>query len=95
MSNAVFDFDGAAARLKRAIGRLEGAMVSLLDQMDDNDVTRREIDVLIADRARMAEELDASLAREKELEEIADEASAALGAALAEVRAVLGQGETD
>ena len=39
--------------------------------------------------ARLAEELDASLARENELQKLADEASAALGSAIAEVRAAL------
>ena len=40
----------------------------------------------VACDARMAEELDASLARETELQALADEASSALGAAIEEVR---------
>jgi hypothetical protein len=39
----------------------------------------------------MAEELDASLSREEELQALADEASEALGAAIEEVRAALGK----
>ena len=41
----------------------------------------------------LAEQLDESLAREKELQALADEASEALGTAIAEVRAALGRGD--
>jgi hypothetical protein len=43
----------------------------------------------------MAEELDASLSREKDLQALADEASEALGSAIAEVRAALGRDGED
>ena len=56
-------------------------------------LTRAELAALVEDRARMAEELDASLAREEELQSLADEASEALGAAIEEVRAALGNGD--
>lgn len=49
--------------------------------------------VFAEDRARLAAELDAARAREKALEEVAAEASAALGRAAAEVRAALAAGE--
>jgi predicted nucleic acid-binding Zn-ribbon protein len=91
LSDAIFDFDTAISRLNRALKRLDGAVDGLFNQMDQSDRAQGELDVLIRDRARLAEELDASLSREKELEEIADEASEALGSAIAEVRAALGR----
>jgi len=91
LSDAIFDFDTAISRLNRALKRLDGAVDGLFNQMDESDRAQGELDVLIRDRARLAEELDASLSREKELEEIADEASEALGSAIAEVRAALGR----
>jgi hypothetical protein len=54
-------------------------------------VMRAELAALAEDRARMAEELDGSLAREEELQALADEASEALGTAIEEVRAALGK----
>lgn len=86
------DFDASLLRLDHALARLESAIDGLIDRVGEQDRERDELDVLIADRARLAEELDAAMAREKELEEIADEASEALGAAIAEVRAALGRG---
>lgn len=91
MSDAIFDFDAAIGRLNRALKRLDGAVDGMFNQMDESNRAQVELDVLIRDRARLAEELDASLSREKELEEIADEASEALGSAIAEVRAALGR----
>lgn len=91
LSDAIFDFDAAIGRLNRALARLDGAVDGMFNTMDERDRDQSELDVLIADRAKLAEELDASLTREKELEEIADEASEALGSAIAEVRAALGR----
>jgi len=48
-----------------------------------------DTDAFAADRARLAADLDAARAREKQLEQVAAEASAALGRAAAEVRAAL------
>lgn len=91
MAEAFFDLDNAIGRLTRALNRLEGSVDGLFENMGEQDKARDELDMLIADRARLADELDSSLSREKELEEIADEASEALGAAIAEVRAALGR----
>ncbi|MEO1475352.1 MAG: DUF4164 family protein, partial [Pseudomonadota bacterium] len=77
------------AKLDAALRRLENQMDRLSEQAGDPAVVRREIEALTQDRARLAEELDASLARESELQALADEASAALGAAIEEVRAAL------
>ncbi len=48
-----------------------------------------EAEALRRDRAKLAEDLDASRARERELEALADEASKALGVAIAEVKAAM------
>jgi len=48
-----------------------------------------EAEALRRDRAQLALDLDASRARERELEALADEASKALGVAIAEVRAAM------
>ncbi|MEH6696926.1 MAG: DUF4164 family protein [Hyphomonas sp.] len=87
------ELDPSARRLDAALKRLEGALDSLMSRTGDPAVTRAELAALVEDRARMAEELDASLAREEELQALADEASEALGAAIEEVRAALGNGD--
>ncbi len=83
--------DASAEKLDAALAQLESALDSLLDRAGDPLASRREVEALVRDRAALAEELDASLAREKELQTLADEASEALGAAIAEVRAALGR----
>jgi hypothetical protein len=86
----------ASAKLSAALTRLERNLDTLFEHAGDPGVGRREVEALTQDRARLAEELDASLARENELQKLADEASVALGAAIAEVRAALvRQGESD
>lgn len=81
--------NAAADRLDSALSRLEGALESLFERAGDPGVVRREMSAMVADRARLADELDASLARERQLQALADEASEALGAAIEEVRAAL------
>lgn len=83
--------DQATARLDKALSRLEGAVGSLFERSGDPVLARRELTAMMKDRAQLAEQLDESLAREKELQALADEASQALGAAIAEVRAALGR----
>ena len=83
--------DPSVERLNNAVGRLERAVSGLFEQSGDPALLRRELAAMIEDRSKLAEELDASLAREKELQVLADEASEALGAAIAEVRAALGR----
>ena len=79
----------AADRLDAALSRLEGALDSLFERAGDPGVVRKELAAMATDRARLADELDASLARERQLQTLADEASEALGAAIEEVRAAL------
>lgn len=64
-------------------------METLFERAGDPGVVRRELSAMAADRARLADELDASLARERRLQALADEASEALGSAIEEVRAAL------
>lgn len=84
--------ESAASRLEKATQRLEGAVEGLFDRSGDPVLLRQELTAMMEDRARLAEQLDESLAREKELQALADEASEALGSAIAEVRAALGRG---
>ncbi len=81
--------NSAADRLDKALSRLEGSMEALFERAGDPGVVRRELAAMAADRARLADELDASLARERQLQALADEASEALGSAIEEVRAAL------
>lgn len=85
------DIDRETDRLDAALKRLESAVDALLARAGDPDVVAAEIAALVSDRERLAEELDSSLARETELQSLADEASTALGAAIEEVRAALGK----
>ena len=85
--------ESAAKRLETALKSLEGAVDSLFERAGDPEIARRELAAMIDDRAKLADELDMSLAREKELQSLADDASAALGAAIKEVRAALGRQE--
>ncbi len=79
----------AADRLDAALSRLEAAVEGLTARMGDPLVLRAELAALVTDRSKLAEDLDASLARERQLQTLADEASVALGAAIREVRAAL------
>ncbi len=81
--------NSAAESLDRALSRLEGALDTLFERAGDPGVVKRELAAMVADRARLADELDASLARERQLQALADEASEALGSAINEVRAAL------
>lgn len=83
--------DDAVRRLEVAIGRLEGRLDGLFERLEGNRARDREADALRVDRARLATDLDAARARERELQRLADEASEALGAAISEVREALGK----
>ena len=85
------ELDKAAAELETALQRLEIGLDDLFNRIGNPDLARREADALRLDRAKLVDDLDASRAREKQLEALADEASQALGAAIAEVKAALGK----
>jgi hypothetical protein len=78
----------AVRRLEQALAALERKFAARAAAYD------REDDLFEGDRARLAAELDAARAREKALESVAAEASAALGRAAAEVRAALSAEES-
>lgn len=83
--------DGAARQLSEAVFRLESRIEGLFARLDAARGHERETEALRMDRARLAGDLDAARARERELQRLADEASAALGAAISEVREALGK----
>ena len=83
--------DSAIKRLEAAISRLEGRLDGMFERLDGHKTQEREADALRMDRARLAGDLDAARARERELQRLADEASEALGAAISEVREALGK----
>lgn len=83
----------AQRQLTTALERLEQAIESLFEQSGDPVTIARELSLAQADRLRLAGDLDAALAREAELQGLADEASAALGSAIDEVRAALAKEE--
>jgi hypothetical protein len=83
--------DEAVRRLEAAIDRLEGRLDGLFERLEGHRTRDREAEALRVDRARLATDLDAARARERELQRLADEASEALGAAISEVREALGK----
>jgi len=85
------EIDTALQQLEAAIDRLEGRLDGLFDRLETHRSHEREADALRMDRARLAGDLDAAKARERELQRLADEASEALGAAISEVREALGK----
>jgi chromosome segregation ATPase len=85
------EMQSALRRLEAAIDRLEGRLDGLFDRLDSHRGHEREADALRIDRTRLAGDLDAARARERELQGLADEASEALGAAISEVREALGK----
>lgn len=85
------EIDNALRQLEASIDRLEGRLDGLFDRLEGHRSREREADALRVDRARLAGDLDAAKARERELQRLADEASEALGAAISEVREALGK----
>lgn len=95
LHNLMNEMDSAATRLDAALKRLEVALGAHLTRAGDPAALRAEIAALVADRSKLAEELDDALTREQELQVLADEASETLGAAILEVRAALGPEEEE
>jgi hypothetical protein len=85
--------DAASRRLALALDALEAA-VEHRDEADRSEFALAEqVQVLGADRARLASELDAAAARARRLEAANREIAARLDAAIATIRAVLGEDE--
>jgi hypothetical protein len=76
--------DQAAKRLERAVALLEQRLSRLSGEAQAGGLFDE-------DRAKLAAELDASRARERELAEAGEQASKALGRAITEIRAALGE----
>jgi len=85
------ELEPAAERLDAALKRLEAALEARLLRAGNPAALRAEMSALITDREKLAAALDLALARERELEALADEASLALGAAIEDVRAAIGK----
>ncbi|MES2035643.1 MAG: DUF4164 family protein [Pseudomonadota bacterium] len=81
--------DLAVRRLERAVALLESRTAA--KTTGDADAGG----LFDQDRARLAAELDAARARERALEEAGAQASEALGRAIAEIRAALGDEDGD
>jgi hypothetical protein len=81
--------NAAVAALEDALSRLQSSVDNLLEERAPNRIVQAEAEALRRDRAKLALDLDTSKAREKELEALADEASRALGIAIAEVKAAM------
>ena len=78
--------------LDLAVRRLDRAMAMLESRMTDRmaEAGAEAGGLFDQDRARLAAELDAAKARERALEEAGAQASHALGRAIEEIRAALG-----
>jgi len=84
MSGSESALDLAARRLEQAVHVLEQRLAQRLKTAGDEAGG-----LFDQDRANLAAQLDEARARERELEEAGAEASAALGRAIAEIRAAL------
>jgi hypothetical protein len=84
-TQSVPSLDEAARRLDHALARLEVRLSALAGQAESANGG-----LFDEDRSHLAAELDASRARERELEAAGQAASQALGRAIAGVRTALG-----
>ena len=78
--------DAAMMRLERAVAQLEVRMAALMTEAEGSNGG-----LFDQDRANLAAELDAARARERDLQEAGTQASAALGRAIVDIRAALGE----
>ncbi len=91
------DGSGPASALEAAIQRLDHA-VAQLDLRLEALAAKAEAantGLFEEDRARLAADLDAARGRERDLESAGQQASAALGRAIADIRAALGEDPDD
>ncbi len=85
MSQAEDNIEQAAKRLDRAVLLLEQRLSRLSGEAEAGGLFDQ-------DRSKLAQELDAARARERELIDAGEQASQALGRAIAEIRHALGEG---
>ena len=84
MADAEDSIERAARRLEKAVMALEQRLSRLNGEADAGGLFDE-------DRSKLAAELDAARARERELAEAGQQASVALGRAISEIKAALGQ----
>lgn len=82
--------DLAARRLERAVAQLELRLAARAAMPAAPTAAGRENDLFDGEAARLKAELDAARERERALEQAGAQASVALGRAIAEIRAALG-----
>jgi hypothetical protein len=82
-------YEGASARLDRALGRLEASVRSLNGRVRAHSRIEADTQKLIGERARYAGELEKANARARRLDESAGDVSRRLVAAMETVREVL------
>jgi phage-related minor tail protein len=87
------EVEQAARRLTAALDALEAAVERRSEADRDEDELAARIQALGTDRSRLANELDGSLVRSRELERVNREVSQRLGVAIETIRAVLDNGE--
>lgn len=78
--------DLAIHRLDRALAQLEVRMATLLSEAESHNGGLFDLD-----RAKLAADLDAARSRERALQSAGSQASEALGRAIVEIRAALGE----
>lgn len=83
------DIAAASLRLAAALEALESAVERRAEADRDEDELASRIQALGADRSRLADELDGSLVRSRQLERINREIAERLDAAIGTIRAVL------
>ena len=76
--------EAAAKRLERAVAMLETKLCSVKEEVRQNAGSLFDFD-----RSKLADDLDASRASERRLREAGQQASSALGRAIAEIRGAL------
>jgi len=81
--------------LEQAVRRLERAMGQLEDRFNRATGHAQVGGMFEDDRARLTAELDAARGRERELAQAGEQASQALGRAIAEIRAALSTSNDD
>jgi hypothetical protein len=82
-------YEAAAERLDRALQRLEASVRSLNGRMRAHSRIEADTQKLLADRARLAGELDKAAAKAKRLDDSAGEVARRLVTAMETVRDVL------
>lgn len=87
------DIDVAMRRLMAALNALESAVERRSEADRDEDELASRIQALGADRSRLADELDGSLVKSRQLERVNREIAEKLDVAIGTIRSVLHAGE--